>query len=299
MKKRRHIVLEKQTVLFLLIGAFFLYGAYVMYAENDVDGTVLMVIIGALFVIVPSIFMPCCYIFDSSSVSAHYLFLPDECWLWENVRKIKQTCDHAFHSDALFGIFFSVVYEIDGKSEGKRYRYMNGYVRKSRRVKKLIGKYWDGEITGGFWYNRRKKREEKEKEKLNFSYGTEEANAAERELRKSAKEWLTPFEASANESGFTLKHRFVFVSDDLKTLNSRPRSSYTYTLFTDISRSGESFDNKTMSIDFELAFVRLGKTAYRVFQNKGVKEEIADTLTEILDDIKTNGIEEYLNIEEI
>jgi len=62
---------------------------------------------------------------------------------------------------------------------------------------------------------------------------------------------------------------------------------------------GESFDNKTMSIDFELAFVRLGKTAYRVFQNKGVKEEIADTLTEILDDIKTNGIEEYLNIEEI
>ncbi len=298
MKKKRRIVSDKQTVAFILTGAFFGFGSYVLFSEKDIAIGITFAVFAAVFIIVPLIFMPCCYIFDSEGVSAHYLFLPDERWLWDNIRSIKLTYDYSARR-GLFALLFSRVYEINGKTEGKVHRYMNGYIRKSRRAKRLIEKYWDGEITGGFWYNRRKKREEKEKEKLNISYGTDEANATERELRKNAKEWLVPFEESASEAGLTLTCRFVFVTDDLTELNSRPRSTYTYTILTDISRKGDTPKDNILSIDFELAYVRLGKTAYRAFANKSAKEELTDTLTEILDDIKANGIEKYISDQEL
>lgn len=184
-------------------------------------------------------------------------------------------------------LFYRNVFRIEGINVGELRFYMNGNIRKSFRTKYLLEKYWDGTITGYLfedvkkWLQKRRAKNEAQTE----AHLTDEIVPMERDVRAKSREWLKPFIKQAKENGLEIKARYVYVTEDLKELNSRPSEGYTYTLIMDIARFGETDEDRIVSYSVDLLYVRLGKHSYRGVPNKHAEEEldlmVPDTLQEI------------------
>lgn len=79
--------------------------------------------------------MPCYYKIDSDKVVICYLLLPNEIYLWENIKSITECEFFSPHSRSSF-------FHIKGTVEGKKHFYMKGYIKKSFRSKHLMSLYW-------------------------------------------------------------------------------------------------------------------------------------------------------------
>lgn len=73
----------------------------------------------------------------------YYVFLPNERYLWRNIRAIEVSDDGTNSSQSpWFDLLFGKVFAISGHVEGELHFYMNGHIRKSWRTKRLLEEYW-------------------------------------------------------------------------------------------------------------------------------------------------------------
>lgn len=295
MRKGRQIASNKIFNLCLALGLFFGWGSIGFFTENDRTGGVVCGIIALLLIMLPAIFTPYCYSFDSEGISLCYLFFPVERYLWKDIYAIEVKDTSTSSRSILFELFFAYDFCINGTSVGKRKFFMEGHVRKSTRTKRLFEKYWDGAITGYLFEdvkehinNRKAKKKKQDKQHL-----TDEIVPMEREIRADVREWLEPFADRAKQFDLDIRTEFVYITKGFEELPSRPKERYTYTLIAEISRFGETDENRIVVLSVDLLYVRLGKTAYRGVKNEQARTDLELAFSDTLDEIEKNGIEVY------
>lgn len=294
MSQKRYLAFNRTFNLFEILGVFIALMAYFMFCDNELSWGIGLSVLALLFIATPAVLEPFVYLFDSDGVSACYLFFPKERYLWKNIHEIWVSSDSSGRHSIL-DLFFSGVFEINGMVEGEERFYMKGRIRKSFRAKRLIKKYWDGEISGYLiddikaWWNKRKNKQRK----IIKQHLTDEIVPMEREIRATVRNVLNPLCVRAEENGLEIRTEYLYVTNELDEFKSRPDEGYTYTLSIEISRPNEQDDEKIICNDFNLIFVRLGKKAYRGIINKKVIDEIQPSVSEVLEQIIQVGIENY------
>lgn len=302
MKQKRQTALNRSFNLFVITGALLLLGAYAMLSGDEMGWGIGMGIAGLLFLVPPAILMPYGYLFDSEGVSIRYLLLPQERYLWKNIYAI-EVSDDAFVSSpktAIYDLLFSGVFSVSGPVEGEARFYMQGHIRKSRRTKRLLERYWDGTITGYLWddtkawWNKRVRKKQKQIEQ----HLTDEIVPMERDARAKARPCIRSFAKQAAPLGLVCRTEYLYITKDLMQRKSRPAEGYTYTVLVEMSRRGETDADKIVRVSADLLYVRLGRTAYKGVENPYAVTELQGFLTDTLNEIQTNGIEAYCKARE-
>lgn len=299
MNKRKQFALNKLFNFCVILGLFFAWGSIEFFLDNDNAWGWGFGIVGLLLIVLPAIFTPYCYAFDSEGVSLCYVFLPAERYLWKDIHAIEvEDIKLGTASQvSIFDFFYAIVFSIKGTNVGESKFYMNGHIRKSFRTKHLLEKYWDGTITG-YLFEDAKKRINKHKAKKQSqikAHLADEVVPMEREARAETRERLKPFIAQAKQYNLDIKAKYFYITKDFEELISRPKVGYTYTLVAEISHVNETDENRIVVASVDLLYVRLGKTAYRGVKNKHIKEELEFTFSDVLNEINKNGIEVYCN----
>ena len=295
MNKRKQFALNKLFNFCIVLGLFFAWGSIELFRDNDNAWGLGFGIVAFLLIVLPTIFTPYCYAFDNEGVSLCYIFLPVERYLWKDIHAIEVEDTSTSSRVSIFDFFYANVFSIKGTPVGKSRFYMNGHIRKSLRTKHLLEKYWDGTITGYLfedaknWINKRKTK----KQAQTKAHLTDEIVPMEREIRAETREWLKPFIAQAKQYDLDIKSKYLYITKDRKELSFRPKEGYTYTLVAEISHFNETDENRIVVVSVDLIYVRLGKTSYRGVINKHVEEELEFTFSDVLNEIKQNGIEVY------
>ena len=295
MRKGKQIALNKIFNLCLALGLFFGWGSIGFFTENDRTGGVVCGIIALLLIVLPAIFTPYCYSFDSEGISLCYLFFSAERYLWKDIYAIEVKDTSTSSRSILFELFFAYDFCINGTSAGKRKFFMEGHIRKNARTKRLIEKYWDGTITGYLFEDAKKRVNERrtKKQKQIVAHRTDEIVPMERKIRADVREWLRPFADRAKQFDLDIRTDFVYVTKGFEELVARPKEGYTYTLIAEISHFGETDENRIVVLSVDLLYVRLGKTAYRGVKNEQARADLELAVSDTLDEIEKNGIEVY------
>ena len=252
MKKRKQIALNKIFNLCMVLCAFCAWGAVDLFRDGEYLSGLGFGIVSLLLIVLPAIFSPYCYVFDSEGVSLCYLFFSVERYLWKDIYAIDVKGTTSSSRSILFELFFAYDFCIHGTSVGKLPFFMKGHVRKSLRTKRLFETYWDGTVTGYFledvraWHEKRKS----DKKSKIRAHLTDEIVPMERETRAEVREWLEPFVAQAKHCDLEIKTKYLYITKDFEELNSRPQEGYTYTLLAEIARSVEADENRTVVVMF-------------------------------------------------
>lgn len=296
-KKKAQFATNKLILAFFLAGIILLAISKTAFSERNVGLGIGFAFFGALFFIIPLCFMPLYYRFDGEGVSLKFLFLAEERYLWKNVRGI-ELIDDSTRTSILN--FFFMVFLINGKVEGKHRRYMDGKIQKSIRTRHLIEKYWDGKVEGYLiddikdHISRRKAK----KTMKSGKYSAETVSKDERNARESTREKIKPYISRAAMMDLELRYKFVYVTDDLDELNSRPKEKYEFTALIEISRKGETNEDMIVCADSALLTVKLGKNEYISSKRKGAYRNLTEQLDILLDEIEKTGFEAYYASEE-
>ncbi len=281
---------DKRFSLFVITGVLLVVLAVVSLIEELSGWGFFFLGLGLFFAVMSLIFLPFRYTFDSEGVSIHRVFFQKERYLWENIYDIEVGDDTGF-ADSLFDLFFSRVFKISGRVEGKARFYMEGYISKSRRTKRLIEKYWDGEVTG-YIFSKAKGRKKK-KEYKNKALSTVEIEPLEAETRRITEECVKLFVARLKQSDLRLVTEYLFLTGDFDELLERPKSGYTYIALFEIARQNETDEEKTVQVSVDLVNVRISKYTYRGVVNPSLKDEILESLADVTEEIEKNGISAY------
>ena len=295
---KREVAFNKLFNLYVVVGALFVYGAIVMLQDDpelgrSVGGGIVMLVIAAHFILVPTILMPALYMFDEKGVTICFLFFPNERYLWENIAAIEATDDSSSSQHPILDFLFSGVFEISGAVDGKERFYMQGHIRRSRRTRHLLEKYWDGKITGYFiddvkaWVNKKKGK------KKETPVDSTKIAAMERELRAEVKEWVKPYILKAEEIGLNADLKFVYTTKDLNESNSRPKENFTYLAIVRLSKLGEEDTERVVEVSADLMKGYAHKKEYKGVKNKHAGDELTFYLEDTLKEISKNGIESY------
>lgn len=113
-------------------GSFLLWISIELLIESEIALGIGFGIAALLFIILPAIFTPFCYSFDSDGVSLRYIFLPTERYLWNDIYSIEVEFKRSGRASVL-DFFYASVFAVKGNNVGKRRFYMNGNIRKSFR----------------------------------------------------------------------------------------------------------------------------------------------------------------------
>lgn len=290
MENKRQIALNSTFNIFLITGLLSLWGGSSLLHDKVTDIGYFLIGLSLFFIAVPLICVPCCFIFDSEGLTFKYLFIRDERYLWKNIYKITATIDstNSTSKSYIFDSIFSRIFEIKGNVEGEKKAYMSGRLTRNRRTKKLLEEYWDGNISGTS-----SKKKKKKKKNTNKTYDTTEIAALEREAQAKVSTLLEPFAATAKLHNLKLKKRFIYTTEDFEKLTSRPKENYTYTLIVEISHFGETDEKRVVSVDADLIFTHLGKSAYKGVVNKNAEKDLSEILEDVLNTIYQEGIEAY------
>lgn len=296
MNKRKQIALNKLFNFFMLCGLFLAWVAVEMFFGKDYIWSIVAALCALLFIIIPAIFTPYCYAFDSEGVSLCYVFLPVERYLWKDIYAIEVDDISTWRSRAsIFDLLYAFVFSIRGTNVGETRFYMKGNIRKTFRTKHLLEKYWDGKITGYLFEGVKEHIDKRKAEKQSYikEHMKDEIVPMEREIRAEVREWLEPLKAQANQYDLDIKAEYFYVTEDFEELKYRPKEEYTYTLIAEIAHFGETNEDRIVVVSVDLLFVRIGKKAYLGVKNKHAKKELEDIVSEVLSEINKNGIEAY------
>jgi len=302
MKTKKQYALNKLFNFFtiiILLSMLAIVDLFILKDYKDIWALLFFVVI-LLLSILPIIFTPYCYAFDSEGVSLRYVFFPVERYLWNDIHAI-EVYDKGIGTRRPIFIepLYAYVFLLHGKNVGERRFYMKGHIRKSFRTKKLLEKYWDGTITGYLlksikdWFlkhiNKHKSKKQAQIDEFN-RHMTEEVVAMERDLRANTRKWLKPYIAQAKQHNLEIRSNYYYVTKDFDELASRPKEGYTYTLIAEISEADETDETRIYVANVELLYVRLGRTMYRGVINEHAKEKLELGISSTLDDIIKNGI---------
>ena len=228
------------------------------------------------------------------------MILPKERYLWKNISGIKiNYSELSGKNGAIFDLFFGS-YELNGLVEGKCRFYMSGHVSKTFRIKRLLKKYWDGHVEGFFdefiedGHKIKKKIKKKKNYKPKKIYEADEVIAMEKSLCAKSKEQIKPYIDQAAQLGLEIRTSYLYVSKKGEQFKKRPEKDYTYMLLSEISYPNETDEDKIIEVSVDLVFVRLGRNAYRGVENKFAFEELNTYMTDVLDEIRKQGMETFV-----
>lgn len=289
---RKEIALNKLFNTSIVLGVFSVCVSVELFSYDKIIWGVICAILASLLLVLPMIFTPCCYIFDSEGVSFCYILIPNERFLWKDVyavevEDINPPYSHTYSITLDF--FYASVFCLKCSDSIKRRFFENVHIRKSFRTKKLLRKYWDGTITGYFFDDAKKwiKKKRAKKQAYVNAHFSDAIIKMEREIRADAREWLKPVLAQAKQNDLDVKMRYYYVTEDSSELKSRPRPEEGYTYFVDveISHYNETDENKIIVVSADLLYVKFGKTAYRGIKNPKAKEELQIDFSDVLEKI--------------
>ena len=240
LKVKKQIALNKIFNFFVVIDVLLSIMTWACIEEKWIGGIIGFGIIAVAAWAITTLFVPCCYVFDQNGVSIVYIFLLNERYLWKKINSIEvdyKSCGRHARQMFLYSVF-----DIFGESESENHFYMVSNITKSLRSERLIKKYWSGTITGYFWEDTKAwlDRKKAKKEKVIKQHFTDQIVPMERELRATTREFLAFFVEKARSLGLHLSAEYIYVTKKGESLNSRPKSHYTYTLVLKIAPSDES-----------------------------------------------------------
>ena len=146
MKDKKQFAQNKLFNFYMICSMLLLWSSFETFSLNRNVAQLLIVCGFTLTLLLGSTFTPYCYAFDRNGVSLCYLFLPNERYLWKDIRRITEASKSLGYKNQLFSLFFGNVFRIDGTLSVKRRFYMRGDIRRSFRARKLLEKHWDGII---------------------------------------------------------------------------------------------------------------------------------------------------------
>lgn len=295
MKTKKQIALNKLFNFCIIVSVLFGFISVELFLEKELAWGLGFSVVTLIILFAALIFTPFCYLFDTEGLSLCYVFLPTERYLWKNIRSIEVDYISIGHHASFLDLVYASIFSISGKPSGKRRFYMEGHIRKSFRTKYLLEKYWDGTVTG-YFFDDIKKSIKKHRDKQNKQtkvHLADEIIPIERKVRAVCRELLEPYIAKAKQCNLVLKPSYIYITEDFKELRSRPDEDYTYTLLMEISHPHETNENRIVLVSVDLIYVRLGKTAYKGILNENSAQELNETLSDVLNEIKINGIEVY------
>ena len=290
MNKRKQIALNKLFNTSVVSGVLSVCISIELFSCDEIIWGVILAVAACLLILLPLIFTPCCYIFDSKGVSFCYILIPNERFLWNDiyaieVEDISPPYTHMYSITLDF--FYASVFCLKGNDSIKRRFFENVHIRKSFRTKKLLEKYWDGTITGYFFDDAKKwinKKRAKKQAYVNAHF-TDEIVKMEREIRADTREWLKPVLAQAKQNNLDVKLKYYYVTKNSKELKSRPQEGYAYSVDVEISHYNEIDENRIIVVSVDLLYVRFGKSSYRGIKNKQAKEELQIDFSDVLEKI--------------
>lgn len=246
--------------------------------EGDKLGDALSVVtIGGvltLFFAIGIVIVPKLYVADEEGISIYYWPSIKDYYRWEDIKRI----------NVVYKYRFIRLYNFERKKlvegDGKIHFFKNSKFSKTFMLKRLINKYWQGEIEGDDWDNLKQKIRERKK-KNNFKLDDTEAEKAEREARDKIREIIKANKPLAEASNKFIKATYKYETKG-KASEIRPIESYSYNVEIEIGEFGSSEDDR-LYIMAELLFVRYGKKDIKVMPDEAAYDKISRALSEAIE----------------
>ena len=297
MKRKYQIALNRLFCAFVLFSLLFLCLAYASLGES-IGLAIGLFVVALIGLAAAFITQPFCYRFDSDGVTMCYTFFSNERYLWRNISAIEVREDSGSHKSLILDLFLSYAFHLYGNAEGRHRFYMQGEIRKTLRTKRLLEKYWDGNVTGYLnddikeWKEKRRSRKAKKDREI-AKHLADEIVPMEREARARFRSAVAPITDQAALMGLDLRTEYIYLTQGGGEYKSRPEQHYTYAALVKLSARGETDANRVVEVGIDLLFVRLGKNAYRGVENGNFSTELTETLSDVLAEIRENGMESY------
>ncbi len=145
---------------------------------------------------------------------------------------------------------------------------------KSFMLKRLIKKYWQGEIEGDDWEKIKKKVRAWRKKDI-FIPDDSEVEKSEREGRKKIRKLIELNKPRAEATGKFIKAVYLYETKNGE-YKSRPKESYSYNVEIEI---GDAYSSEeSVYILSEILYVRYGKMDIKVMPNENVYDKISGFL---------------------
>lgn len=285
---KKSITFNKFFNLIIIISCILFFVCFFSLDDGEDTGIETALIILSIILMGIDLFaVPCFYTFDSEGVTIHHVFFPKERYLWENIHRIDSKTDNSSTNTLFFDLIFSGVFEIKGKVEGQKRFYMQGQISKSIRAKKLIQKYWDGEITKEFEFSSKKSKKQKRKH-----LSADEANEAERTARLKMRNWQTSMQKKTQKAMLEFRSNYIYTTKEYDEFKSRPNHAYTYIYEVEICKVGEKDENKIAYFSAELLYARPGKESWKCVENNTLDSDL-ESIEKEIESILDLGIDKY------
>lgn len=207
------------------------------------------------------------YTADEKGLTVYYIFFIKDYYDWEDVKRIK-----------VMWKYRSVFYCFETKKHIQKAFFMTAEFHKDFMLKRLIKKYWQGEVEGDDWDNLKKKYRKWRQKHDTFVPDYSEAEKAEREARKKIREIIKANKFEASDKFIKAVYTYETKSG---AFSNRPKESYSYNVEIEIGKF-DSLQDERLYIVTDLFFSRYGKKKIKIFENEGVFDKIAVRINEAI-----------------
>ncbi len=297
---KKEFAFDKRFIFYIILGGMFLLiaalsiGALISEFMWEILlipvvllGYGLYLLINALF------FIPCGYTFDKKAITVYYALSSNEYILWNDVYEIE--VDYSAGVTGRYGRYlFTHEYVLSYLDKNDNSKCCEN-IRKSRKIKRMIEKYWDGQVSGYAsdavrkWFGKLKKKQDSAKKQ----YLTDEIAPMERQARAEMREFAKLSNAVCEKEGLVLRIEYRYMTHDGEKYSSRPVDSYRYVAEAQLIHKNELDDPRRVLLITDLLYVRAGKKSYRGTKNTTAIAELEAQIDETLSEIKEIGFDEF------
>ena len=279
---KKSIAFDYRIIIYIL-GTLFI-GAVSFGFYND--GEKGMAVLGAVLTVVFSlgiVIFPKIYVGDEEGVSIYYLPFVKEYFRWDEIKRIRLKKSTGTSKSIILDFLWKE-YEIvpvkQKKYKGSKYHsvFHTSEILRTPLSKKMIKKYWDGEIEDDSFSLFKKRFAKQNNEKI--KYDLTDVKQKESWARESLKQIVQQYESKAALFGKTIDASCTYFTDD-DDFNSRPKENYTYAaeVFIEI----ENDDERSFYIKEDILLVRYGKKDVKATEIKNAFDEIAQKINEAIE----------------
>ena len=279
---KKNIAFDYRIIIYILGTLFICAVAFGFYNDGEkgmaVLGAVLTVVFSLGIVIFPKI-----YVGDEEGVSIYYLPFVKEYFRWDEIKRIRLKKSTGTSKSIILDFLWKE-YEIvpvkQKKYKGSKYHsvFHTSEILRTPLSKKMIKKYWDGEIEDDSFSLFKKRFAKQNNEKI--KYDLNEVKQKESTVRERLKQIVQQYESKAALFGKTIDASCTYFTDD-DDFNSRPKQNYTYAaeVFIEI----ENDDERSFYIKEDILLVRYGKKDVKATEIKNAFDEIAQKINEAIE----------------
>ncbi|MBQ7296351.1 MAG: hypothetical protein IJW86_10550 [Clostridia bacterium] len=267
---KKSFAIDKMNIynLFAIIFMAFI----MLIPPEQIAGVLIFESVVLLIMVVSFLMGPNYYVADSDGIAVYYFLFIKDYYKWDEIKSIEEYL-------AGSSKFYYTAYWIETKTTKKKPFYMDYKITKSIWTKRLIKKYWDGEIKGDDFEAFKKKLRKKKAE--SFELGKKQAIKSESEARTRIAEILREYRSTAKRQGLFVKATYSYEIEN-RTYDKRPDESYSFVVKIEMGKIGCSEDDKLYIIS-ELLFVRYGVASVKVIEKDGnIYNEISQKVGEFV-----------------